>query len=88
MNNNPTAQAKRNSRTLATVCQSAGLVRKATADRYRYVICDAAHKSIGVVDCYPSNNGKYQAYRFNVPYVDVPLFGSFAAAVSHVTQRI
>lgn len=86
------AIAVKNRRQLATVCAEKGLSRKAhEMSKFRFIIVNANNEHIGVVDCEPSNNGKYYAFRSGNSVRRAewcaarPVFNSFEAAVDFVT---
>lgn len=83
-----------NRRELAAYCTKNNLVRKATDSKSRYIIIKDG-KELGVIECMPTNNGKYYAYRNGIKadcYSDLfktrPNFDTFEKAVEHVTRHV
>jgi hypothetical protein len=94
MNNNiqsSKAIAVANRRHLASVCAAKCLARKAHEQSpFRFIIVNANKEHVGVIDCEPSNNGKYYAFRSGVSrrqecFTAAPIFRTFESALDFVT---
>jgi hypothetical protein len=76
----------KNQNELRAVCKEFNLLRQPIG-KTRYVVLTADKQHVGVIECEPSNNGKYYGYRSETRcecFKAAPIFRSFRQMVEFV----
>lgn len=69
-------------------CREHNLVIKKGEDAHRFIIATSNGENVGVISVWPSNNGKFYAYRANCLgyWASKATFENFASAVEAITR--